>query len=372
MHRDLNSAVEAYRRRITDQKRESDRLRGIVLDLETSSTAGRSVRVSKPLRRARADLERSTAALAATRREYARFRVQQAIGPDPAHVGGDLFDEVLLGMTDGRLTRGQSPGPRDGRLSFDTFRALLLADLSLAQVVENARAEQRSDPTAALPDGQTDTRSILRQWGAMAQSDPYVSGVLQRAAAAMERYAGCLAQFTRGLDSLRINYELKQRKVDHLAFIFAGGQGAIQALNYWDRVEQACAQEARQLLDRFCGLEEAREELRRLSEELNAELQAFMRVFVPRYITYATRQTRERRRTLGLRRIHPARLCGYLLEQVDLTDFLLARGSTMEIAVPRPPDHIKGFRKTKSFQRHKKALQRSAMADASTVDDTMV
>jgi hypothetical protein len=245
---------------------------------------------------------------------------------------------------------------------------MLLADLSLGQLIENERTERRADVIIDMLNEETGTKSILRKWAEMAQADPYVSGVLRRAAAATGQFNTCLKQFTTALDSLRIHYELKRRKVDRLAFSFDGSRPAVAATNYWENIEQVCSEEVAQLLEQFLGLDQARRELRRLREELNEELRAFMRAFVPRYVAYVGRQSRERRRSLGLRRSCAGRLCRYLLKQVEHTDFLLPRGSTMEIDVPRTPRNISAFRKTRSFRRYKRALHDARVADASTVE----
>jgi len=369
MDQDLNAAVEDFRRRIGDLASEHKRLLGLVADLEAQSPDAPADRPSRPLRRARADLKRCANALEALKRDYARFRLRQAVGHDPAHIDAELFDDVLLATTTSGLTRREPRGPYEGRIGFDTFRTLLLADLPLGQVAGNEAAERKGDAAVDFLQEETGTKGILRRWAAMTQSDAYVSDILQSAAAAAARFGKYLTQFTQGLDSLRINYELKQRGVDRLAFACEGTRPTLEAANYWDNIEQVCSEEVRHLLAQFHGVEQARQELRQLREELNTELRSFMACFVPRYITYVTRQTRARQHSLGLGRFSARRLCQYLLEQIERTDFLLPRGSTMETAVPRVPANIVAFRKTKSFQRYKKALQHAAMADASTIQD---
>jgi len=367
MDHDLNAAVEDFRRRIQNQAEEVQKLLALVFDLETqdSSASGRNARSA---RRARSDLDRAKGRLGALKREYARFRLVQAIGQDPAHVETELFDEELMATTDGPLTRREPRHPSQGRIAFETFRTMLLADLPLGQVAENEHAERRSDIVIELLTEETGTKNILRQWGTLLQPDPYVAGVLRRAAAATAQFTTCLEQFATALDSLRIHYELKQRKVDSLTFTMEGSRPAIQASNYWENIEQVCSAEAAHLLEQFLGLDQARRELRRLRDELNDEIRAYMRVFVPRYVAYVTKQTRARRQSLGLARFGARRLCAYLLDETERTDFLLPRGSAVEIGVPRTPRNIAAFGKTRAFRRYKKALHDSLMADASTVE----
>ena len=70
---------------------------------------------------------------------------------------------------------------------------------------------------------------------------------------------------------------------------------------------------------------------------------------------------------LGLRRFGARRLCDYLLEEIERTDFLLPRGGGIEVAVPRIPRAIAQFRKLKAFRNYKKALERAALSNAPTV-----
>jgi len=368
MEKDLNAAVADFRRRLEERGSEKQRLQGLVIDLESTDEA--SAQAGRSLRRARADLARAENRLAALAHDYAHFRLREAVGHDPGHLDEATFDKALLSISSGRGTRHETRSPRDGHISFATFRSLLLADLPLGQLLENLRGAPRTDVILDLLQDETDTKNILRHWAAMTQSDPYVSDILHRAAAATRRFGECLTRFSRGLDSLRINYELKQRKVDHLAFTISGSRPAIEAANYWENIEQVCSDEVRDLLNTFLGMEQARDELRHLRDALNDELRAFIATFIPRYVTYATRQSWARREGLGARRLPAGRLCDYLLEENERTDYLLPGTSGMTIDVPSIPRNIRAFRQTSSFRRYRRSLQQTAMADASTVADS--
>jgi hypothetical protein len=366
MDQDLAAAVEDFRRRIAAQNEVVQRFEGLVRNLESQESP--SNQATKSLANARADLAQAQSARRALKAEYARFRLREALGQDPTCVEEELFDQELSAMTSGPPCRRDTPDPRGGRIGFDALRSLLLADLPPHQLIENARGERRSDAIIDMLQERTGTKTILRQWAAMLQSDPYVADMLRRAAEEAGRFTQCLNDFLRGLDDLRVNYEISQRnKVDSLAVAFDGRKLAIQAVNYWERVERLFPQETRKLGDHFLGLEQARERLRIARDALNAELRRFMVAFVPRYVAYLTSQSPERQRRLGRSRLRARRFCQYLLDEVERTDFLLRHGGGIEMAVPRIPENIVAFRKLESFQRYKKAVQKTALAEASTV-----
>lgn len=369
MAQDQNAMIEDYRRRTKAQAAVVRNLEELVRGLETGPAAEGGPQTEASLQRARADFERAERELKALKRDYACFRLRSALGPDPEHVEEALFSDAILAATSTRLTRGEPRTPRDGPIAFDAFRSLLFAGLPLGQLVENEAAERKSSLSFDPLQEQTSTKNILRGWASRVAEDPYVANLLRCAAEAAARFRDCLARFTRTLEGLRINYELKQQKVDSLAFTFAGTQLVLQAANYWENVERVCAPEARQLIEQFHGLDAAREELKRLREELNGELRAFLRCFLPRYLGYALQQGKERQQALGLRHCHPRRLCQYVLEQIGRTDFLLPRGSAVEIEVPRIPPDIAAFRKAKSYVRLKRQTERADLADAATVED---
>jgi len=214
----------------------------------------------------------------------------------------------------------------------------------------------------------------LRRWAAMVDSDPYVGRILRCASEAARRFAKALEQFAGTLDHLRISYELKERRVDRLAFRFVEGRPVIEAVEDWENVERVCPAEANALVGHFDELVRAREELRCLRDELNAELRAFMSCVVPRYVTLVLSQNRGRRESLGLggrwlvgRRAR--RLCRYALGQIERTDFLLPRGGKLEIDVPRIPPEFAAFGDTRAYQRHKRHLERAAMAEEAASED---
>ncbi|MBM4032997.1 MAG: hypothetical protein FJ291_14595 [Planctomycetes bacterium] len=369
MDRDLSAAVEGYRRRIRAQAEVTQRLEELVRGLEAGPAAEGGEQAEPALRRARADLERSEADLRALKREYASFRLREAMGPDAAWTEAAIFDDAIMALTSGRLTRREARGPRDGPIGFDGFRTMLLADLPLGQLVENEAAERRSGALFDPLEEQTSSKNILRRWTARLESDPYVANILRCAREAAARFGEHLGRFTLVFDSVRLSYELRQKKVDHLAFVFLGRQPAIQAANYWENVERACPKEAAALLEHFHGLDSAREELKRLRDELNMELRAFMGCFFPRCLTYAMGQSKARQLALGLRSFSPRRLCRYVLEQVERTDFLLPRGGNLEIEVPRIPPELAPFRKAKAYLAYKRRDRRAAEEDASTMED---
>ena len=97
-----------------------------------------------------------------------------------------------------------------------------------------------------------------------------------------------------------------------------------------------------------------------------------MGCFFPRYLTYAMQQSKARQHGLGLGRFHPWRLCRYVVEQVERTDFLLPRGSTMEIDVPRIPAELAAFRKMSPRCAAPAATRAADLADAAAVEDGAV
>ena len=173
MTQDLNAAVEDCRRRISDQAAEVKRCQSVVRDLEAQTQEAAPSRILKSLRRAQADLDAADALLIKLKRDYARFRLREALGDDPAAIETQVFDEELMAIAAGWLTRQDARDPWNGRISFETFRSLLLADLLLSQAIENERADRRADVIIDMLDEQTSTKTILRQWASLAQSDPH-------------------------------------------------------------------------------------------------------------------------------------------------------------------------------------------------------
>ena len=367
MEQNLNAAVEDHRRRLDDLAREVERLALAVEDLRDQAGPNAPKEAARSLKLGRADLTQARKALEALDAEYAEFRLREALGADPGYIDDELFDERLLALSTGRLTRKEPRHPREGRIGLDTFREMMLADLGLGQLVENEDAERKADLIIDHQAGDDATKSILRGWAAHLQSDPFVSERLAAVAGAASRFAACLNEFTRGLDNLRINYEISQRKVDQLTFVVDGGKPAIHAANFWDNIEELFARECRGCLESFCGLQQAREEIRRARDELTTEFQAFFASFIPRYIAYALAQSPARRQRLGLGRLRARRMCAYLLHQMAETDLLLPRGGGIEIAVPTIPHNLAAFRKLKAFRDYKKALERAALSSAPTV-----
>jgi len=367
MEQDLNAMVDEYRRRIGDQARETQRLERAVEELDEQARDGASKAAAKALQGARSDLRAARRDQAALTREYAQFRLVQGLGTDPAHIDTELFDEELLAMSRGSLTRREPKAPSDGRIGIDAFRTLILSDLALDQALENQSNEQHE---GVILDGLSEdgsTKRLLRHWAGSLQSDPYVSDLMGRAADAASRFAQCQSDFSRGLDNLRINYEISQRKVDRLVFAFEDKQPVVQASNSWENMQELFPDECKALLANFLGLAQAREELRDLRLELNGELRGFMAIFVPRCITYALRQSKARRRRQAMSRGVARRLCEYLLDEVEQTDFVLPRGGGIEVAVPRIPRDYAQFGKLKAFRQYKKSLDKTALSEAPTV-----
>jgi len=373
MRTDTNAAVEEFRRRIKAQAEITRKLEELVASLEASPAAeGAEQAATRSPDRARADLERSEAKLKALKRNYALFRLRHALGPDPEHVEEAVLDDALVVLTSSRLTRHEQRQPGDGPIAFAAFRELMLADLPLGQLVENEAADRKSGVLFDSLEEQTSTKNILRRWTSQLATDPYVANILRYAADAAARFRDCLEKFLRGLEGLRLAYELKRQRADNLAIAFVGQRPFLQALNSWENIEHFCPNEARRLLENFHGLDTAREELKRLRDELNDELRAFVRTFFPRYVTYVTRQSKPRRQALGLGKASPRRLCRYVLEQIDRTDFLLPRGGILEIEVPPIPPEIRPFRKIKSYRRYKRQADAGGFAEPDALEDDAV
>jgi len=358
MDEDLTSAVAEHRGRLGQLRQEVDRLEALLAELE-GAPPGRAT--ARELRRARKDLERARRTLEAHSRAYALFRLRQAIGPDPEWLDRQTFEWTLMELSSRRLARGAA-GASASRISYETLRELLLADLPVGQVVENERAERRSAIHFATEEGEGATKTILRRWAAMTQQDPYVAEALARSRQTADRFSEALARCSQALETARINYEMRARRSDEARFETRNGRLALVAVDYWDNIAETCPEEATDLMECFAEMEQAREDLRGLRDELNEELRAFMREFVPRYLTYASRQSAERRRALGLARAPLRRLCRYLLDQIDDTDFLLPGGGGLEVAVPRLPEGLGELRRSAAYRRFREVDE---AADAS-------
>ena len=363
MEQDLSTAVADFRRRLADQATEVQRLKSIVKEMEAPGPNADLGRVKSSLRHARAGLAKTAVELAELQRIYARFRLREGIGRDPGSLDDDAFDEELLAFMTGPLTRRGVGDPRDGKIGFDTFRQMILSDQPLGQLVHNERAERKGtaayDPVA----DELATKTLLRKWAASTRSDPFVARSIAGAAAAAERFTRCLSQFQDGLNDVRINYEISRRTVDKLTFIAEGDRVVIQAENRWASVQETFPDEAARLVEQFYGLRQAHKKLTAVRSELNHELRRFLAAFTPRYLTCVRCQSRARRRRLGLAGANLRRLCAYLLDEIERTDFLLPGGGGVEIALPRIPRDVASFSRTEAYRAHKKAVEEKA-ADA--------
>jgi len=354
MEEDLTGAVGEHREVLEDLRKEVERLERLVGELE-GAPANRARR--RDLRRSRKDLERARKRLDARVRAYALFRLREAIGPDPQWVGREVFEWTLMELSSGPLTRRVGREGLSSRIGYETLRELLLADLAVGQLVENERAEHRSAIVFQAEEGEAGTKTILRRWAAMTQSDDYVAEVLGRAQEASRRFSQALERWSESLESARINYEMRNRRSDALRFETRDGKLALVALDYWENIAERCPEEASDLLCCFEEMDTARGELHELRKELNHELRAFMREFIPRYLTYASRQAKQRRVALGLHRVSLRRLCRYLLEQVEDTDFLLPGGGGLEVGVPRFPEGLRDFSRSPALRRLRNEAQ---------------
>ncbi len=350
MDEHLTDAVEDFRRRIAEQQREVQRLQAIVLELEAQNVHGADERRARAsLRSSRADLVRARDDVAELKRLYARFRLREGLGRDPGSLDDDTFDDELRALCRGPLGRRLA---HQGVIGFDTCREMLLADLPLGELADNARSARK----AGVPDvfdGESATQTILRRWAAIAQCDPYVSEALRRATAALEQYHTSLAEFRRGLDDLRVNYEIKHRGADLLAFHADGDRCVLRAENDWPNIRETFPDEATRLAAHFHALRQAHKELTAVREELNGRLRDYMASFVASYVTYASRQSRERRQHLGLGGQGIRRLAGYLLDEIENIDFLLVGGGGLEVPLPRIPRELAPFSRTDAYREHK-------------------
>ncbi len=351
MNQSLKDAVEDFRRRIEDSEREAQRLQGAILELEASAASAEDDRRNRAaLKRTRAELEKARDATTELKRIYARFRLREGLGKDPASVDDDLFDEELLAWTRKGLRRKGIRDPREGPMFFDTCREMLLADLSLEQVAENLHAARKRGPVANLMEEGDSTQAVLRQWAAKTVSDPYVAEALERATALAERFDSRLADLQHGLEDLRVNYEIKRGSPDRLAVRADGARCVLQAENDWEEVQQAFPAEAEELVATFHELSQARQELAASREALNAELKSFMSAFVALYLRYVRRQSRERRRELGVEGVRLRRLVDALLDEIENTDFLLPGGGGLEVPSPRIPHELSDLARTPAYR----------------------
>ncbi|NQT88044.1 hypothetical protein HQ560_14860 [bacterium] len=369
MESELSVRVDECRRRMDDSARELERVQGIVRDLVEEDRVSPLPEAERQLKRARADLQRTRKAHAALQREYARLRLRHGIGHDPAHIDTELFDQELLRISRRPLIRADAPDLYDGRIGPDVVRAGLLAHLELAAVIENERADRKQDVLNGLLDDHASTKAILRQWAAVTQSDEYVSSSLVRGQEALERFDRALDAFSSGLDSLRITYELLERKVDSVAIAFEDGRASLVAANYWSNIESKCPDEAACMLEQFCILDTAREEIREARDDLNEELRRFMSVFVPRYLGYATRRPPPKGEERELSVLGARKVCRYLLDEIERTDFLLPGGGGMELRLPRVPANIAPFRKCTAYRQYRKAQAPRAPEPADSEGD---
>jgi hypothetical protein len=360
MASDLNDQVEEHRRRVGRSALLLEQAHGAVHDLTEMERVSALPEVDRQLKHARGELKRARRTHAALQKEYARFRLLQGIGHDPAFLEDEFLTQELLRLSNRRFIRGDAPSSYEGRISSTLLRDALLAEKPLDQLIENERASRKAGVLSGILDDHASTKVILRQWSAFVQSDEYVSGILARSQDALERFDGALQAFLSGLDSLRITYELQKRRVDRVAVMCEDGRASLIAANDWENVEETCGDEAAAMLQHFETLDGAREEIQSMREELNEELRAFMSIMVPLYLGYVTRKAVPKGEGRPISLLGARRLCRYLVDEVDRTDFVLPGGGGMEVQLPRVPENIEPFRKCASYRRYRKAQQDEA------------
>jgi len=127
MESDLAVRVDEQRRRIEESAEELERVQGIVRDLVEKDRVSPLPEADRQLKHARADLQRTRKAHATLQREYARLRLREGIGHDPAHIDTELFDQELFRISRRPLIRSDAPDTYEGRIGADVVRAALLA-----------------------------------------------------------------------------------------------------------------------------------------------------------------------------------------------------------------------------------------------------
>jgi hypothetical protein len=351
----LPYAVEDFRRRLADLQREVQRLRSLVLELESAgSLLAEERRAKSSLRRAQADLARAQEEVAELQRIYARFRLREGLGPDPEALDDALVDAELLAFCQGPLSRRLAFDAATSAVGFATCRQMLLAGLSLDELTRTLRTARSTGGVSEVGDARAATHAVLRRWAALTEADPYVAERLARARAAADRYTQFLAGFLAQIESVRINYEIKQRTADRLGFTLEGDRCVLRADNDWANVEAAFPREAERLAEQFDGLRRATQELTAARDELNGQLRTFMASLAAMYLTYVSRQSRERRQQLGLAGESVSRLGNHLLDEIEGLDFLLPSGGGFQVPLPRIPRELAPFTRTAAYRQHAK------------------
>ncbi|NQT50743.1 hypothetical protein HQ576_01765 [bacterium] len=357
MDQHVADSVHDFRRRIDEQRRDVSRLQATVVELETQGmSAADDRRALTSLRRARADLKRASGEAKELDRIYARFLLREGLGNDPDTLDDDVFDEELQAFCNSPASRRWTRGMHDGPIGFDTCRQMLLADLPVAELAENERAMRKSTGVARVLDGASDTHAILRQWASLALSDAHVAQATTEATAVAGQHNSLQEEFHQGLDSLRVDYEIKQHGADGLSFHTDGQRTVLRAENDWGNVADAFPERARTLGVLFHELQKASRELKFAREALNQELRSFLCGFVTLYLTLLGRQSKERRRQMGLSGQGLRRLMGYLLDEIENVDFLLVGGGGLEVPQLRIPAEVAAFARTAVCREHQEAV----------------
>jgi hypothetical protein len=298
--------------------------------------------------------------LQAKQAEYAKYRLQEGLGPDPMQIEDPILEKTLKGLIDksklSRLVDMMVPTRIDQSSRYE----MLLSNFSLA----DALGASGNDPMAHLSE-KSPVKNALRRWASQI-NDTFVHETVDQLRRLSENFENSIGLFRRRLDRVRSQYEA-DHQADQLYMVKEDGIHQLRASSNWGNIEAHYPEEVKEAFGIFRLLEQQLKEIDEIKELLNGEIRKFMSTLVPLYLSYVQQQSREvQRAVLGKVKLNQ-KLAERLLSEASQADYLLA-GSGLSVAHPKIPPEFALIRKLKSYENFKRSTGIEQLQNQDTVE----
>ncbi|MDA0838204.1 MAG: hypothetical protein O3B01_12530 [Planctomycetota bacterium] len=292
--------------------------------------------------------------------EYAKYRLQEGLGPDPMQIEDPVLEKTLNELIDksklSRLADMMAPTRIDKASRYE----MLLSNFSLA----DALGASGSDSMAHLSE-KSPVKKALRRWACQI-NDAFVHETVDQLRRLSENFENSIGLFHRRLDRVRSHYEADHH-ADQLFMVKEDGIHQLRASSNWGNIEAHSPEEVREVYGIFRSAEQQLKEIDEIKELLNGEIRKFMSALVPLYLAYVQQQCREvQRAVLGKVKLNH-KLAERLLSEATQADYLLP-GSGLTVAHPKIPQEFALFRKLKSYQNFKRSTGIEQLQNQATVE----
>jgi hypothetical protein len=298
--------------------------------------------------------------LHAKQAEYAKYRLQEGLGPDPMQIEDPVLEKTLDGLIGksklSRLADIMVPTRIDQASRYE----MLLSNFSLA----DALGASGSDSMAHLSE-KSPVKNSLRRWACQI-NDTFVHETIDQLRRLTENFENSIGLFRRRLDRVRTQYEA-DHQADQLFMVKEDGIHQLRSSSNWGNIEAHYPDEVREAFGIFRSLEQQLKEIDEIKELLNGEIRKFMSSLVPLYLAYVQQQSREvQRAVIGKLKLNH-KLAERLLSEAAQADYLLP-GSGLPVAHPKVPPEFALIRKLKSYQNSKRSTGIEQLQNQDTVE----